>query len=245
VTSTWADAKVFAQGAGSPVVTANQKIFLHFAGGIERLVIETSFLGEGTNFGWIIPLPAVPTIEPVSSQFFEALDSGFQPAIRFKGSKRWIWFLSLGLLAGYFRWQYRLEGWQGCLSSAIALGVFGWFVVSILASTARSRDRLPEAAIPKREGSVSILQRQTAGTYETAILSGQDGEDMLRWLNDRGFYTPSNALPRIKNYAKKGVGLCRCRSEEAVGKVRGDSCSPAGVYVFEQGGCSAIGVGGS
>src|SRR5438128_11506531 len=35
----------------------NQQAMIHFSDGLERLVIETSSLGEGTNFAWVVPLP--------------------------------------------------------------------------------------------------------------------------------------------------------------------------------------------
>ncbi|HWH72236.1 MAG TPA: hypothetical protein VNT26_22935, partial [Candidatus Sulfotelmatobacter sp.] len=40
----------------------NQQALIHFADGIEQLVIETAFLGEGTNFAWVVPLPAAPEV---------------------------------------------------------------------------------------------------------------------------------------------------------------------------------------
>src|SRR5512133_3036622 len=37
----------------------NQQALICYSDGVERLVIETSFLGEGTNFAWVVPLPSV------------------------------------------------------------------------------------------------------------------------------------------------------------------------------------------
>ena len=48
----------------------NQQALIHWADGLERLVIETSFLGEGTNFAWVVPLPSAPEVKPVSEGFF-------------------------------------------------------------------------------------------------------------------------------------------------------------------------------
>jgi hypothetical protein len=48
----------------------NQQVLIHYSGGVERLVIETSFRGEGTNRAWVVPLPSALEVKPVSEGFF-------------------------------------------------------------------------------------------------------------------------------------------------------------------------------
>ncbi|MCZ6785621.1 MAG: DUF2330 domain-containing protein [Planctomycetota bacterium] len=56
------DGKVFSKAV--PVVEIpDQRALIHWEDGRERLVIETSFRGEGTEFAWVVPLPALPEIE--------------------------------------------------------------------------------------------------------------------------------------------------------------------------------------
>lgn len=78
-TGAWADGKIFAPPALPPVEIPEQQALIHFADGRETLVIETAFLGEGTNFAWVLPLPAPPEIRAVSPDFFEALRQSFRP----------------------------------------------------------------------------------------------------------------------------------------------------------------------
>jgi hypothetical protein len=68
--SALADGMVVPQEFYPKVQIPNQQALIHCADGVERLVIETSFLGEGTNFAWVVPLPAVPEVKPVSEGFF-------------------------------------------------------------------------------------------------------------------------------------------------------------------------------
>ena len=49
--------------------------------------------------------------------------------------------------------------------------------------------------------SVSVLERQTVGVYDVVTLSGENGNDLLKWLNQNGFYTSTNALRVISSYA--------------------------------------------
>src|SRR5690349_6150137 len=59
----------------------DQRALIHFADGTETLVIDTAFKGEGTNFAWIIPVPAIPTVETATTGLFTTLQIIFQPRI--------------------------------------------------------------------------------------------------------------------------------------------------------------------
>lgn len=72
---------VFPEVYYAKVEIPNQQALIHYSGGIERLVIETSFLSEGTNFAWVVPLPAAPETKPVSEGFFGNLRQAFQPTL--------------------------------------------------------------------------------------------------------------------------------------------------------------------
>jgi len=72
------DGKVFKQIYAAAVQTPDQQALIHFADDIEHLVIETTVAGAGTNFAWIVPLPAAPEIRPVSEDFFAHVQRAFR-----------------------------------------------------------------------------------------------------------------------------------------------------------------------
>lgn len=77
-----ADGKVFAQAeVRAKVEIPNQQALISYHDGVECLVIETAFLGEGTNFAWVVPLPAEAKVQPVSNSFFPGLQRAFQPRL--------------------------------------------------------------------------------------------------------------------------------------------------------------------
>lgn len=76
-----ADGMVFTPEARAKVEIPNQQAMIHFADGVEDLVVETTFLAAGTNFAWVVPLPGVPEIKPVSESFFPDLQQTFQPRL--------------------------------------------------------------------------------------------------------------------------------------------------------------------
>src|ERR1051326_5694263 len=74
-----ADGKVYAPVAvaAQPVIP-DQRALICYSNGVERLVIETRFFGPGTNFAWVIPLPAKPLVEQASVGLFPTLDYLFR-----------------------------------------------------------------------------------------------------------------------------------------------------------------------
>ena len=77
-----ADGKVFARPEVlAKVEIPNQQALIYHGAGVECLVIETAFLGEGTNFGWVVPLPSEPKVQPVAESFFPSLQQAFQPRL--------------------------------------------------------------------------------------------------------------------------------------------------------------------
>lgn len=58
-----------------------QSALLSWSNGVETLAIETRFVGQGTNFGWVVPLPAVPEIRAATRGLFPTLREQFQPKV--------------------------------------------------------------------------------------------------------------------------------------------------------------------
>ncbi len=73
------DGMVFPEVYRPKVEIPSQQALLHFSQGTETLVIETSFIGEGTNFGWVVPLPSPPKVTPASEGLFDELQAAFEP----------------------------------------------------------------------------------------------------------------------------------------------------------------------
>ncbi|HEY5914328.1 MAG TPA: DUF2330 domain-containing protein, partial [Verrucomicrobiae bacterium] len=76
-----ADGMVVPEQYYPKVEIPNQQALIHFSDGLERLVIETTFLGAGTNFAWVVPLPSAPEVKAVSESFFGGLQHAFQPEL--------------------------------------------------------------------------------------------------------------------------------------------------------------------
>lgn len=101
-----ADGMVYSEVHYPKAVVPNQQALIHHAENVEHLVIETSYLSEGTNFAWVVPLPSTPQVSPVSENFFSRLQNAFQPTLM---HPRWV-----------ARWRKR----SLCLAAGLGIVVF-------------------------------------------------------------------------------------------------------------------------
>lgn len=94
------DGKVFpAVAFPAEVKIPDQSALLIWSNGVERLVIETRFVGEGTNFAWVVPLPSVPVVEPATTGLFPTLRYALQPELRHRVTRWWgVSLFAVGLL---------------------------------------------------------------------------------------------------------------------------------------------------
>ncbi|MCX6896140.1 MAG: DUF2330 domain-containing protein [Verrucomicrobia bacterium] len=100
-----ADGMVYSEPEVREKITIpDQQAMIQFADGVELLVIETSFLGGGTNFAWVVPLPSPPQINPVSETFFSGLQQAFQPRLIHKVHNYYLGVLFVCGL-GYLAWR--------------------------------------------------------------------------------------------------------------------------------------------
>lgn len=213
-----ADGKVFSQVTAVKTTTPDQRALVHFADGTETLVVETTFVGAGTNFAWVVPLPAAPEISAVPRTVFTNLERLFQPEVIHKQTRWWLLMLYLALFGFYF-WHgvnRRETGvvLRGVLLTILVLG--GLFGI-ILPVTVKSRGL---AGVSVEPNGVQILARQTVGVFDTVTLSSPDGAALTRWLNENGFAVPAAAAPVIADYAKQGwvFAAAKLSRPDATGK---------------------------
>jgi hypothetical protein len=59
----------------------DQQGLIVFSNGVEHLVFKTSFIAEGTNFGWVVPVPSEPTVTTATRGLFPTLRNIIQTVV--------------------------------------------------------------------------------------------------------------------------------------------------------------------
>ena len=191
-----ADGMVIPQMAYALPQIPDQRALIHYAGGIETLVIETSFAGSGTNFAWVVPLPAIPKIEPVPTGLFPTLQTIFQPKVVLAVKPYWIALPIAAVVVGGMIVLRRS-------SLAVLLFLFLLFFVGLLFQPALSKSRGGIGPGPEM-ATVHILNRQTVGLFDTTTIQSTSPAALTSWLHDNGFSVPTNAEPIISRYVREG-----------------------------------------
>lgn len=237
----FADGKVFPPTAYPVPDIPEQQALIHYAKGTEKLVIQTTFTGQGTNFAWIVPLPAVPKIEPATSGLFRTLQYQFRPEVKHNVHA---WFGGLIALYAFIRllWKTRATGsttaidWLSSIAFGGGLGLMfdsPFTMVFLTMATLFAVDRVRQG----KEGplaiaamaliiflmggmllpalstagssityasSVTVHDRQTVGSYETAVVSAQKADELMDWLKSNDFAAPPEIAPVVADYIKDG-----------------------------------------
>ena len=183
--------------AYATVQIPDQRALIHYADGVETLVIDTAFQGAGTNFGWIVPVPAIPTLLETTSGLFPTLGILFQPRVVPRAGDDYEWMLALGAFAFCQVLAFRsTRPLRNALLITLFFVIAGGLLLPALA-TAKGKGEREEAA-------VQVLSRQTIGGYEVAILASPNGTALRDWLTRNGFTAPPAFAPVLAAYAREG-----------------------------------------
>ncbi len=189
-----ADGKMFSRGLAPPTMPDQQAI-LSWHDGVEKLAIHTSFVGEGTDFAWVVPLPSRPEISSTTPGAFATLQLSTAP--RFTETAGG-WCVTAFLLLTIW-WCY-----LGRNSKPRMFLVFFAFCVLavhllILMPTLGSA----RLGIDTSSG-IRVLDRQHVAGQAVTVLAAERGEELSAWLASNGFELPDDSQPIIADYVARG-----------------------------------------
>jgi len=138
----WAGGEARADGKVLPPVLVAQEIempdqraLLAWKDGVETLVIESSFVGQGTDFAWVVPLPAKPEVEAATRGTLPSVAALMLPVVRPAVEEVWVLVFFGGLVAiAAALAGWRIIGWglrvavvasAGALLGFLLAAVFG------------------------------------------------------------------------------------------------------------------------
>jgi len=179
----------FAMGnTAQPVVQAGERILFAHEGDQVIAYIQIKYQGAADQFGWIVPLPTVPTLEVGTDQLFTMLDSATLPQYRLTTNQQ---FCSGGSSSGT-----DVDGEGGCgFGGASASPNYGGGAGSDMGVSV-SRDMAA--------GGV-VVQQASIGPYDYAVLHADDESAMLQWLSDNRYFVPAGTDAAVMPYIHPGA----------------------------------------
>lgn len=211
-TAVLADGMVFPQTAYARPEIPDQRALIHFANGTETLVIETAFTGPGTNFAWVVPLPTLAKIEPVSTGLFPTLQVIFQPQVVLSVKHYWL-ALPITALLIWVVAVVRRSVWSAFVLALVLLCAVVFLLPLFMPAVSRAT-----ASATTTAANVRVLNRQNVGVFETATIQSTDPSALLHWLNENGFSAPTNVAPAVADYVREGWVFVAARLHRETGE---------------------------
>ncbi|MBL9136031.1 MAG: DUF2330 domain-containing protein [Verrucomicrobiales bacterium] len=196
------DGKLFPPVGFTRAETPSQRALIHWADGLETLVVETTVRSQATNLAWILPLPSPPTsIRAVDPGLFPTLQTTFQARVEFSRSKAWIGGLVVAAFVLLWRWHQHgklsIRLWD-CLLVLVVLVFLSAMLLPALGK-AKAGGQGPSVG-----STVRLLGSVRAGVMDLATITAERPEDLIDWLHQRGFATPDAMTPVVRDYLAKG-----------------------------------------
>jgi len=195
----WADGVVIpSRAVVGPVRTPDQRALLAFDGTTETLVVETTLQGDGREFAWVVPLPAVPKVEASTTGLFPTLEVLTSP--RVEGRDQYEWIFPIAVAAFLVTLFATSRALHAAAASGIAFGVCVLTLFVLVCNTI-SCDRPPGDASPV---AVREIARERVGAFDVATIDPGDGSGLRRWLDEHGFAAPPAVDAVAADYARRG-----------------------------------------
>ncbi len=210
-----ADGKVFerihvahmnAVGSHTETNIPDQHAVIAFDGKMQALLIETRFTGDGSEFAWVVPVPAEPTVELGSRGALQTARAILQPKLeRRTGEAVWLAFVGAFVLVIptllVFDQLGRVAGapWINRLSGVLATIIAFVILIGLLLPTLGKARKSASSGEP-----IEILQQANIGAYDVRVVRSADPRAMLDWLTTEKFGVSEASAGAINAYVRDG-----------------------------------------
>ncbi len=184
----------------SPVLQAGERIL--FAKDKDQVVayIQIKYQGSADHFGWLLPLPSLPTLQLGTDELFDQLGKHTQPDYQLTTNQMFCGggsASSTSDLSG--------GGCGGADEASFAPAYDGGMANSDLADQHMNE----------------MVTSGGIGPYDYAVLHADDQTEMLQWLQDNKFFVPDGTGQAVTPYIHPGAFFLalKLRSGQSAGDV--------------------------
>lgn len=157
------------------VVQAGERILFAVRNGTVTAHVQIQYAGDAQNFGWLLPLPSVPTLKLGTDELFTELNRTTVPT-------------------------YSATTVFACAQQAGAAPLFG-----CARATSLRFPTVVENSAAEDAGSSVVVTRSSIGPYDYAVLRADDRTAMLTWLNDNRYFVPTGTDTAVEPYIRPGA----------------------------------------
>lgn len=205
----FADGKFFSPEKVPPYLPYQRALIAH-DDARELLILQSKFQGEARDFGWVIPLPAVPELAAMwpgsEESLFSMVDWWSGPSVTqvrltvYGGL--FILCLAMAIIVLCASYQYKLSKgkWPRYLGAS-PITVFFLFIFVCLGIGVIVPNTMT-GGIPSN--SVEVVKAQQVGIYDVKVIKADDSGDLLAWLNEHGYKFNEEDKDVFKSYIKRG-----------------------------------------
>ncbi len=159
-----------------PVVQAGERILFAVQNGQVTAHVQVQYAGaSGQEFGWLLPLPSVPTLELGTDELFAQLTTTTQPRYQMNT-----------VLSPECRQSFGSGGGQGSTGGAAGGG------------TASAVDAGGSGPSP-------LVVQDSVGPYDYAVLRADSKMAMLDWLASNRYFVPAGTDDSVAPYIREGA----------------------------------------
>lgn len=187
----------------------------------QTLAIETRFIGKGTEFGWVVPLPSRPEVKPGTKGMFPSLRGMFAPVVQTRGAGAAPILIALIAVALIFLYA---PTWKGVAALLLVLLFLAMVMLPALGS-ARAGGSGSPIAEPE------FVDRRIVGDFEVTTLESPEGAVVVDWLRSHKFHVPAAAEKVIDQYAKEKWSFVATRLVRAADSAEPSTAHPL-VFTF-------------
>ena len=159
-----------------PIVQAGEAIAFHMDGNKVTAHIQITYKGKAEEFGWLLPVEAIPSLEVGTDELFVQLISTTQPV---------------------YRLQAEYNG--NCPFDPSRNGGLGG------GSAGPAEDSDGGGGGGGDEGYDPLVIRDSVGPYDYAVLRADQKQPMLDWLDENGFFVPAGTDDVVDAYIRPGA----------------------------------------
>ena len=186
----------------------SQRALITFRDGMETMVVETAFSGQGGDVAWLLPVPAKPVaMAKASPGVFSMLTTALQPDVRYGANRRA--FLLLMPLAVWTFFLIALDRFAPV--RALACAVL-FFALPVLASLLVPPRFSGFASLSGGMAGVRASDAERIGDYEVRVLEADSADALSTWLSENGHMgLPEKGLAVTEDYVARNWSFVAAR----------------------------------